>query len=100
MLQAIAKVHEDMHRNCREYDFPQYTYVSVPVYKACVGKVGEVAATAVSFFVTDLVAHQVAPQVYRCLAANQETCSFSYSFFALATTAVFAAPVMYAKYKR
>ena len=92
-------------------NFPQYKYLTVPVYKTCVQKIGVVAATAVSFLSADLIVHQLIPQVGYCLMsyalnsmneesdATNETCNMSYSYGKTAGWLAQAAPVMYAKYR-
>jgi len=52
---------EKMFSDCR--DMPQYKYIARPVYKFVASHSNPVLATAVSFFSTDLIVHQIVPQV-------------------------------------
>ena len=87
---------------------PQYKYLTIPVYKACVQKIGVIAATAVSFLSADLVVHQLLPQVSSCLMnyalssmsqeGQVERCAVSYSYGKTEGWMAQAGAVMYAKY--
>lgn len=102
-LVTIGQMLENQFRLCR--GMPQYKYLTVPVYKMCVEKVGNVAATGISFLVADLIMHQLIPQTLICLASyigfpQNEPCHFSYSYIKSLFWLGLALPVMYAKYKR
>jgi hypothetical protein len=49
-------------------DFPQYKYLTRPVYKAFVDKTGPVFATMISFFTAEVLAHQMPIHVVRYVA--------------------------------
>lgn len=91
-------------------------YLTRPLYKTCVSRVGPMAATAISFLSADLVMHQLMPQAARCIYSNtissvmpsvlnssldvENSCIISWSPVATALWTCMAIPVMYAKYRR
>lgn len=88
-------------------EWPQYKYLAIPVYKFVASKTNPVVGAAVSFFVTDLLMHQLLPQVGICLFNRVSPipipiCSDfrSISWYPLISLGWLAvgAPVMYAKY--
>lgn len=115
-LTNVGENFENMFRSCKKMGLPQYKYFTVPIYKSCVGRIGEVAATGISFFAADLILHQAALQVLNCMSSYllspitpdsleehlgfKEACHPSYSYLKTLCWAAFAIPVMYAKYKR
>lgn len=88
-------------------EWPQYKYLAIPVYKFVASKTNTVLATAISFFVTDLLMHQLLPQVGSCLINKISpipipicyNCS-DISWYPLISFGWLSvgAPVMYAKY--
>lgn len=90
---------EDAFRNHKE--MPQYKYLSRPVYKLVAFHSNPVVATAISFFVTDLVMHQMPTVLLNSLINRVFKTDYNTSFspgFSLAWAAL-GLPVMYAKYK-
>lgn len=102
-LNTVGQHMEAGFRVCK--NMPQYKYFTRPIYKACVGKIGDVAATGVSFLAADLVIHQFLPQVAICLTSSlvsltMPQCNLTYHVGGTLYWAAFALPVMYAKYKK
>jgi hypothetical protein len=50
-------------------DLPQFKYFTRPLYKSLVGKIGSVAATGITFIVTDMTMHQILPKIGGCVAS-------------------------------
>lgn len=107
-LLSAGKYLEATFRECKA--MPQYKYLTKPVYKFCVDKIGPVAATGMSFLSADLIMHQLLPQTVNC-ASNyafdyifpnvtnlEAACNLGWSPLTSIYWAGFAIPVMYAKY--
>jgi hypothetical protein len=98
---AGTENYERAYRNLK--DLPQYRYLSRPVYKFVASKTNVVFATAASFFVTDLLLHQLLPGLCICgvykITHSEEPCHFYHPGISLAWLAM-GIPVMYAKYRR
>jgi hypothetical protein len=99
----IGSTFEHIFRSCK--NAPQYKYLTVPIYKACVEKMGPVAATALSFLSADLIVHQLLPQAVNCLSSAafdsktaNDSCTLSYSYGKTLYWAAMAVPIMYVKY--
>lgn len=94
---------------------PQYKFISKPIYKSTVNKIGEVWATAVSIVSTTTIMHNVLPVSISCLtnyaqsntteglvkfySDSQDICDFHFD----SSTCLwmgFAGLVMFVKYKR
>lgn len=104
-LNSTGQSLEELCRNCKE--LAHYKYFIRPIYKISVKKVGTVAATGISFFVSELILHQIVPRTISCAAAQlsdrlrwEDSCVFSYCYPLALFWAAVAVPVMYAKYKR
>ncbi len=107
---GVGFVAEEIEFVCQTAkNFPQYKYLTRPLYKVCVGKVGPIIATAISFLSADLLLHQLFPQTARCLTKYvlspiesdfKEECEFSWNPTKTAMWMCVAVPVMYAKYKK
>ncbi len=79
-------------------EWPQYKYVSRPVYKMVAKNCNTVAAVAASFFVTDLLVHQMLPQLGFCAVSLGATCNLTYSPYVSAVWICLAIPVMISKF--
>ncbi|MBA3817130.1 MAG: hypothetical protein H0X29_11555 [Parachlamydiaceae bacterium] len=81
---------------------PQCKYFSRPVYKFVASKTNTVIATAVSFFMTDLVMHQLLPDTGYCilnkLTSNPLPCNITWKPEMSLGWMVLALPIMYVKY--
>lgn len=109
-LNSIGQSFESMFKSA--HILPQQKYFTVPIYKFCVDKIGNVAATGVSFLAADLIMHQLLPQTLTCLASQiipndwqdslglEDACNLSYDYIKTLYWSAYAIPVMYAKYKR
>jgi len=83
----------------RTAGFFPHKFVSRPVYKIARSCVNPVLATAVSFFVTDLIFHQIPVELAFC-AAKIGPCTIQWHPIQSAAWMAFALPVMHAKIKR
>lgn len=81
-------------------DLPHYKYLARPVYKFVAARTNPIVATAVSFFVTDLIMHQLLPQVAATILVKPPTWTISWSPSSSLVWISLALPVMYAKYKQ
>lgn len=116
-LLIVGEVIEEVCRNFK--DLPQYKYLARPIYKSLVSKVGSVAATGITFFVTDMTMHQILPKIGGCvgsyiypsfitesavgqyLGADEGACDVGlYSTASAIFWMTAGVTVMYAKYRR
>lgn len=85
-------------------NWPQFKYIARPIYKAVASRSNTVAATAVSFFATDLLIHQLGAKTAKCILDNvisyPSSCDISCSPECSLIWMIFALPVMYAKYQK
>jgi hypothetical protein len=85
-------------------DWPQYRFISRPVYKFVASKTNNVFATAVSFFVTDLLVHQAIPQILffglHQIMNPAAPFIFSWNPFQSFAWVSVGVPVMYSKYNQ
>lgn len=66
----LLVIGETIEETCRSLkDLPQYKYFTRPIYKSLVGKVGSVAATGITFMVTDMTMHQILPKISGCVGS-------------------------------
>ena len=66
----VLAIGEAMEGACRSLkNYPQYKYFTRPLYKSLVGKVGSVAATGITFVVTDMTMHQILPKIGGCISS-------------------------------
>ncbi|MDB6082035.1 MAG: hypothetical protein JWO53_1307 [Chlamydiia bacterium] len=113
----IVHIGEKLENEARfKKDFFEFKYITRPVYKSCVRKVGPVIATAISFLSADLLIHQLLGQTARCvtqyifkpilpnsvseLLQFEDSCTITWKPVATALWMGVAIPVMYAKYRR
>lgn len=88
---------EKFFSNCK--DMPQYKYLARPVYKLTASLSNPVLATAVSFFATDLIMHQLLPQMFNC-AVKGTPLEFEWIPGQSLCWMCMGVPVMYSKFKR
>lgn len=105
-----------MEQGCRQIrDFPHVKYLIRPFYKELAKKVGDVAATALTFMAVDVVIHQIGGYPLGCALTYLliptfpaeiqekivvETCAFSYNVWQTVAWTSPALPIMYVKYRR
>ena len=98
----IAKFIEKGFRELKNW--PQYKYVTRPVYKFFVPLTNPVVATALSFLSADLLIHQMsfplAEYIYNQATGACEPFHYTWCPIATASWLILAAPVMYSKYYR
>jgi len=103
-LRAVGEFLEGSMRRGREVGLPQFNFFTLPVYKACAEKVGNVAATGISFLVADLVLHQALPQLLTCyvsvMSYTEGECNPSYYYPSTLVWGTISLPIMYAKHRR
>lgn len=114
--QTLMRMGTTMEWGCREMkNFPHVRYVVRPFYRALAKKVGDVAATALTFMAADVVIHQLVGHPINCGLAHLlaptfpveiqekivvETCTFSYDYLQTFFWTAVALPIMYVKYRR
>lgn len=94
---------------------PHIKYAVRPFYKALAKRVGDVAATALTFMTVDVVIHQIGGYSINCALAYLlapkfpteiqekivvEACTFSYDVWQMVLWTSVAFPIMYVKYQR
>lgn len=98
-LELLGRNLEDIFRCFKR--FPHYRYLLIPIYKACVERVGKVAATAITFLAGDLLLHQALGAFVNCHFISGGSCDFVIKWYiTLLWCGFFALPVIYVKYKR
>ncbi len=94
--------YEEMWRVLKNW--PQYKYLTRPVYKFVASRSNTVIGTAASFLAADLIVHQLLPKIAKCIfntAMEKDLpCNFSWDPGCSLIWLYASLPVMYAKYKR
>lgn len=95
---------------------PHYKFISRPIYKSCVNRVGEIWATAFSFLSTTTIMHHILPVSFNCLMGytqsnntknfiefymhSEDVCAIHWDASNISLWIGFATLVMYIKHKR
>ena len=88
-------MNERRWRACK--NLPQYKYIARPVYKFVARQTNNVIGTIASFFVTDLIMHQLLASIIKAYM-DSSPWSFSWSPAISLAWVSLSIPVLYAKY--
>lgn len=93
LFYKIALIIQKTFSFCKK--LPQYKYISRPIYKFTAKHTNTVLATAVSFFLTDLIVHQFIQETLPSCIFNE--CTLSYDPYRAAFWMGLSIPVMWVK---